>query len=207
MAWLAADAFGDRLGANPIEEITHRTGDWTIRFLLATLAVTPLRQLTGWNWLIKYRRTIGLIAFSYVCVHFLTYVGLDQGFALAYVGDDIAKRPYITVGFTAFLLLIPLAITSTQGWVRRLGGRRWNALHRLIYISAALGVLHYLWLVKGDQLTPVYYGGVLVLLLALRIRRGAPRRVQQRVDLLPDASRGAQIGGEPLHRPDARVQS
>ena len=208
LAWLAADAFGDRLGANPIEEITHRTGDWTIRFLLATLAVTPLRRLTGWNWLIKFRRTIGLIAFSYATVHFLIYIGLDQGFAFAYIGEDIAKRPYITVGFTAFVFLIPLAITSTQGWVRRLGGKRWNALHRLVYVSAAGGVLHYLWLVKGDQVTPVYYAAVLVLLLALRIRRSpsAARHVEQRVDLLADASRGAQIGGEALHGPDARVQ-
>ena len=175
LVWLAADAFADRLGANPIEEITHRTGDWTIRFLLATLAVTPLRRLTGWNRVIRFRRTIGLIAFSYACVHFLTYVGLDQGFALTYVGEDIAKRPYITVGFAAFVLLIPLAVTSTQGWVRRLGGKRWNALHRLVYVAAAGGVLHYLWLVKGDQLTPVYYAAILIALLALRVRRGAVR--------------------------------
>jgi sulfoxide reductase heme-binding subunit YedZ len=210
LLWLAADAFGDRLGANPIEEITHRTGDWTIRFLLATLAVSPLRRFTGWNWLIKFRRTIGLIAFSYASVHFLTYIGLDQGFALSYVGDDIAKRPYITVGFIAFTLLIPLAVTSTQGWVRRLGGKRWNALHRLIYIAAALGVLHYLWLVKGDQLTPVYYAAILVALLVLRIRRHSPpaptRPLKQRIDLLADAPRGTQVGGESLHRPDARVQ-
>ncbi|MGH7607452.1 MAG: sulfite oxidase heme-binding subunit YedZ [Gemmatimonadales bacterium] len=171
LACLVADGFGDRLGANPIEEITHRTGDWTIRFLLAALAVTPLRRLTGWNRLIRFRRTIGLLAFSYASVHFLTYVGLDQGLALTYVGEDIAKRPYITVGFAAFLLLIPLAVTSTQGWIRRLGGRRWNALHRVIYVAAAGGVLHYLWLVKGDQVTPVYYAVALVLLLALRVRR------------------------------------
>lgn len=172
LAWLAADAFAGRLSANPIEDITHRTGDWTIRFLLATLAVTPLRRITKWNQLIRYRRTIGLIAFSYATVHFLTYVGLDQGFALQYVGEDIAKRPYITVGFTAFVLLIPLAVTSTQGWVRRLGGKRWNALHRLVYVAAALGVLHYLWLVKGDQVTPVYYAAVLLVLLGLRVVHG-----------------------------------
>lgn len=190
LGWLVADGLGGRLGANPIEEITHRTGDWTIRLLLATLAVTPLRRITGWNRLIRFRRTIGLLAFSYACVHFLTYVGLDQGFALAYVGEDIAKRPYITVGFAAFVMLIPLAVTSTQGWVRRLGGRRWNALHRLIYVAAACGVLHYLWLVKGDQWTPVYYATVLVLLLALRVWHGrVGRRAREPVKSL-DSARG-----------------
>jgi sulfoxide reductase heme-binding subunit YedZ len=212
LVWLAVDAWADRLGANPIEEITHRTGDWTLRLLLATLAVTPLRRITGWNWLIRFRRTIGLIAFGYVCVHFLIYVGLDQGFAFMYIGEDIAKRPYITVGFAAFVLLIPLAVTSTNGWVRRLGGKRWNALHRLVYVAAAFGVLHYLWLVKGDQLTPVYYAAVLVVLLALRMRgvqrllRGAPS-LEQRVDLSPDVARGAEIGRQAVQRPDAAVQA
>ena len=170
---IVRDAFTDRLGANPIEQITHRTGDWTIRLLLASLAVTPLRRLTGWNGLIRYRRTIGLLAFTYVCLHFLTYLVLDQGFplqgfAIAYVVEDIAKRPYITVGFTAFLLLIPIAWTSTKGWIRRLG-RRWTTLHQLVYVAAALGVLHYLWLIKGDRPTAVYYGLVLVLLLIARV--------------------------------------
>jgi sulfoxide reductase heme-binding subunit YedZ len=135
--------------------------------------VTPLRRLTGWNGLIRYRRTIGLLAFTYVCLHFLTYLVLDQGFplqgfAIAYVVEDIAKRPYITVGFTAFLLLIPIAWTSTKGWVRRLG-RRWTTLHQLVYVAAALGVLHYLWLIKGDRPTAVYYGLVLVGLLVARV--------------------------------------
>jgi sulfoxide reductase heme-binding subunit YedZ len=175
LAMIVRDAFTDRLGANPIEQITHRTGDWTIRLLLASLAVTPLRRLTGWNGLIRYRRTIGLLAFTYVCLHFLTYLVLDQGFplqgfAIAYVVEDIAKRPYITVGFTAFLLLIPIAWTSTKGWVRRLG-RRWTTLHQLVYVAAALGVLHYLWLIKGDRPTAVYYGLVLVGLLVLRVWR------------------------------------
>ena len=143
LALIVRDAVTDRLGANPIEQITHRTGDWTIRLLLASLAVTPLRRLTGWNGLIRYRRTIGLLAFTYVCLHFLTYVVLDQGFplqgfAIAYVVEDIAKRPYITVGFTAFLLLMPIAWTSTKGWIRRLG-RRWTTLHQLVYVAAALG--------------------------------------------------------------------
>ncbi len=173
LALIVRDAVTDRLGANPIEQITHRTGDWTIRLLLAALAVTPLRRLTGWNGLIRYRRTIGLLAFTYVCLHFLTYLVLDQGFplqgfAIAYVVEDIAKRPYITVGFTAFLLLIPIAWTSTKGWIRRLG-RRWTTLHQLVYVAAALGVLHYLWLIKGDRPTAVYYGLVLVVLLVARV--------------------------------------
>jgi len=173
LAWLAADALGGRLGANPIEQVTHRTGDWTIRLLLVTLAITPLRRLTGWNGLIRFRRTIGLLAFSYVCLHFLTYVVLDQGFpfqgfALKYVGEDIAKRPYITVGFTAFLLLIPLAWTSTKGWVQRLG-RRWTTLHQLIYVAGALGVLHYMWLIKGDRPTAIYYALILIALLTTRV--------------------------------------
>ncbi len=167
------DALHDHLGANPIEQITHRTGDWTIRLLLGALAITPLRRLTGWNGIIRYRRTMGLLAFTYVCLHFLTYLVIDQGFpiqgfAIRYVVEDIAKRPYITVGFTAFLLLIPLAWTSTRGWVRRLG-KKWKALHQLIYVAAALGVLHYLWQIKGDRPTAVYYGLVLVGLLVLRV--------------------------------------
>lgn len=196
---LLSDALNDRLGANPIEEITHRTGDWVLWFLLGTLAVTPLRRLTGWNALIKFRRTLGLLAFSYVCVHFLTYLVLDQGFvldpsfALAFVVEDITKRPYITVGFTAFLLLVPLALTSTKGWIRRLGGAQWNALHRLIYVAGALGVLHYLWLVKGDQPRPVWHALVLVGLLGFRVWDG--RRTRQRpspspsVSLSPSSSR------------------
>ena len=173
LAMLVADAIGDRLGANPIEQITHRTGDWTIRLLLASLAITPLRRLTGWNWIIRFRRTIGLLAFTYVCLHFLTYLVLDQGFpiqgfAIKYVGEDIAKRPYITVGFTAFLLLIPLAWTSTKGWVRRLG-KRWTALHQLIYVAGALGTLHYMWLIKGDRPTAIYYALILVALLVSRV--------------------------------------
>lgn len=169
LALLLADALGDRLGANPIEAITHRTGDWTIRLLLTTLAVTPLRRLTGINQLIRVRRTVGLLAFSYACLHFLTYIVLDQFFEWRAIGEDITKRPYILAGFTSFLLLIPLAVTSTRAAIRRLGGRRWNALHRLVYVAGAGGVLHYLWLVKGDQLTPVYYGTGLIALLGARL--------------------------------------
>lgn len=187
LAVLVGDAFGDRLGANPVEAIEHRTGDWTIWLLLASLAVTPLRRLTGWNWLIRYRRTLGLLAFSYVCLHFLTYLVIDQGFpiqglTLTYVWEDIVKRPYVTVGFTAFLLLIPIAWTSTRGWIRRLG-RRWTTLHQLVYVAAALGVLHYMWLIKGDRPTAVYHALVLVGLLGARVWKlraplrspGAPR--------------------------------
>lgn len=207
LAWIVADGIGGRLGANPIEEITHRSGDWTIRLLLATLAVTPLRRLTGWNAVIRFRRTLGLLTFGYACVHLLTYVVLDQGFpiqgfALAYVWEDVMKRPYITVGFTAFLLLVPLALTSSRKSIRRLGGARWNALHRLIYVAAAGGVLHYLWLVKGEQLAPVYYAAVLVVLLALRVRL----RVEQGVHHRADVARGGEVGRQPLDGPQPAVE-
>lgn len=178
LAVLAAGALRGQLGANPIETVEHRTGDWTLRFLLAALAVTPLRRFSGWNGVIRFRRTLGLIAYGYACVHFLAYVGLDEGLDLPSIADDILKRPYVTVGFTALCLLTPLAFTSTAGWIRRLGGRRWNALHRLIYVAGAAAILHYLWEVKGDQLTPVYYALVLVLLLALRV--AASHRVATR---------------------------
>lgn len=173
-AVLLADALGGRLSANPVEDVTHRTGDWTLYLLLTTLAVTPLRSFTGWNRVIRFRRTIGLVAFGYACLHFLTYAVLDQGLflqgdVLRYLTDDVMKRPYITVGFTAFVLLLPLALTSTTGWVRRLGGKRWNALHRVIYVIGALGVLHYLWLVKGEQMRPIYFALLLIILLAARL--------------------------------------
>ena len=188
-ALTVVDVLRDDLGANPIEAITHRTGDWTIRLLLGALVVTPLRRLTGWNGVIRFRRTLGLLAFGYACLHFLTWAVLDQGLflqgdALGYVLADVAKRPYITVGFTAFVLLVPLAVTSTRGWVRRLG-RRWTALHRLVYVALALGSLHYLWLVKGEQLTPVWYALVLVGLLALRVRVGQRRSESVRVGPSP----------------------
>jgi len=174
LACLVWDTVRGNLSANPIEDITHRTGDWTLYLLLTALAVTPLRRLTGRGALVRYRRTLGLLAFTYACCHFLTYAVLDQGLflqgnVLGYLGEDIAKRPYITVGFTAFVLLVPLALTSTKGWVRRLGGSRWNALHRLVYIAGALGVLHYLWLVKGDRPRPIYFALALVGLLAARV--------------------------------------
>jgi sulfoxide reductase heme-binding subunit YedZ len=160
--------FTNHLGANPIEFITHATGDWTIRFLLITLSITPLRKLLVQPALIRFRRMLGLFAFFYASLHFLTYIWLDKFFDLHEMIKDVAKRPFITAGFTGFVLLIPLAITSTRGWIRRLGGRRWQRLHRLIYFSAAAGVIHYYWLVKSDIRLPVLYGAILTLLLLYR---------------------------------------
>jgi sulfoxide reductase heme-binding subunit YedZ len=157
------------LTANPIEFITHATGDWTLRFILITLCVTPFRKLLGLPELIRYRRMFGLSAFFYGCLHFTTYIWLDKFFDLKEVWKDIAKRPYITVGFLAFVLLIPLAITSTAGWIRRLGGRRWQLLHRAIYITAVAGVIHYYWLVKSAVLRPLTYGAIVAVLLLWRL--------------------------------------
>ncbi len=166
---LVWDAFTDGLGAEPIEAITHRTGFWGLTLLLVTLAVTPVRRLTGWNRIVQLRRLLGLFAFFYVALHFLTYVVLDQFFALEFIVEDVLERPYITVGFAAFLLLIPLAVTSTKGMIRRLGGRRWQRLHRLVYLSAILAVLHFLWLVKADLQRPLIFAALLAVLLALRL--------------------------------------
>ncbi len=157
------------LGANPIEFIQHATGDWTLRFLIFTLCITPLRKLLKLPELIRFRRMLGLFAFFYACLHFLTYLGPDQSFDLAAIWKDVAKRPFITVGFTAFVLLIPLALTSTAGWIRRLGGRRWQMLHRLVYISAICGVIHYYWLVKSAVLRPLTYGAIVAVLLIWRL--------------------------------------
>src|SRR6266567_6099562 len=161
--------WGLGLGANPVEAIEHRTGDWTLRFLLVTLSITPLRKLLRVPSLIKFRRMLGLFAFFYGCAHFTTYLWLDKFFNLHEILLDVAKRKYITVGFTAFVLLIPLALTSTAGWIRRLGGKRWLALHRLIYAAAIAGVIHYLWLVKADIRKPLEYGAVLAALLGYRV--------------------------------------
>jgi len=178
LARLGWKAYTNALGANPIEVITHSTGDWTLIFLLITLAVTPLRRLTGQAWLIKYRRMFGLFAFFYVTLHFLTYIWLDKFFDLHEMLADVGKRRFITVGFTGFVLLIPLAFTSTAGWIRRLGGRRWQALHRLIYFSALAGVIHYYWLVKADKHKPLEYAAVLAVLLGYRLAHwGYTRRV------------------------------
>lgn len=170
MALLFWQAFTGGLSANPIDDITDVSGTWTLRLLLLSLAITPLRRLTGWNRLAGYRRMIGLFAFAYVCLHFSTYLVFDQFFDIAAIWDDVAKRRYITAGFAAFVLLIPLALTSTTGWIRRLGGRRWALLHRLVYLAAILGVVHFLWLVKGNDLRePIAYAAVLAVLLLARI--------------------------------------
>lgn len=167
LAWLGA---GGGLGANPIEFVTHSTGRWTLTFLLVTLAVTPLRRWLGWNWLLRLRRMLGLFAFFYAALHFSTYLVLDQFFDLGAIAKDVLKRPYITVGFTAFVLLIPLAVTSTNAMVRRLGARRWQRLHRLVYVIGVAGVVHWWWLVKADIRLPLAYGAVLAVLLGARLR-------------------------------------
>lgn len=159
---------GLSLGANPIEELIHRLGKWGLNFLLITLAITPLRKWTGLNWLIRFRRMLGLFVFFYILLHFLTYAGLDQRFDIPVIVEDIVERPYITIGVSALLLLLPLAVTSTNGMMRRLG-RRWQKLHRLVYVIAGLGVWHFYWQVKTDTLEPSIYISILVVLLGYRI--------------------------------------
>jgi methionine sulfoxide reductase heme-binding subunit len=168
LVWLLIRTLTGRLGINPVEDLELTTGIWALRFLVITLAVTPVRRITGWNRVIQYRRMFGLFTFFYVCVHFAIYIGIDQFFAFGSILKDVAKRPFITMGFTAFVLMIPLALTSTKGWIRRLG-RRWQVLHRLIYISATCAAIHYLWKVKVMIGSPVYYAMVIGLLLGFRI--------------------------------------
>jgi methionine sulfoxide reductase heme-binding subunit len=186
-AWLVWAALTGNLSANPLSDLTNETGVWTLRFICITLAITPLRVLTGWNAAIRFRRMTGLFAFFYGTLHFLTYVIADRFAGLdftngmftlatvrnlaASVGEDIYKRPFITVGFTAWTTMLPLAITSTAGMIRRLGGRRWNLLHRLVYFTGILGVVHYWWLVKADVSRPFAYGVVVASLLAVRAAR------------------------------------
>lgn len=162
-------ALHDGLGANPIEVITHSTGDWTLIFVLATLSITPLRRISRQYWLIGVRRMVGLFAFFYGTLHFLTYIWLDKFFDTHEIWKDIAKRPFITLGFSAFVLMIPLAATSTAWSIRRLGGRNWQRLHRLIYFTGTLGVIHYYWLVKADHRKPIEYAIVLSILLLYRV--------------------------------------
>lgn len=169
LARLAWKGFHGMLGANPIEVITHSTGDWTLTFLLVTLSITPLRKVTRQYWLIGLRRMFGLFAFFYGCLHLTTYVWLDKFFDLHEMLADVAKRRFITAGLTGFVLMIPLALTSTKGWIRRLGGKRWMILHRLIYFSATAGVIHYIWLVKADLRKPLEYATVLGTLLTYRV--------------------------------------
>jgi sulfoxide reductase heme-binding subunit YedZ len=161
--------FPDALGANPAEFITRSLGDWCLRFLLITLAVTPLRRMTGLNWLLRLRRMLGLFAFFYGVVHFTSYVAFDHVFDVVAILKDIVKRPFITVGFTALMLLVPLAATSTNAMVRRLGAQNWRALHRLVYAIGALAVLHFWWMVKRDITEPAIYGAILAVLLGYRL--------------------------------------
>lgn len=168
--WNVAKTGGNALGADPVAEIEHRLGLWALRFLMLTLAITPLRQLTGWNVLVRFRRMLGLYAFAYASLHFAAYLGLDLRGFWTQVFEDIAKRPYITVGFIAWLLLVPLAVTSTTGWIKRLG-RNWARIHMAVYAVAMLAVLHFWWLVKADVREPAMYAGIAALLLGWRLRK------------------------------------
>ena len=175
--WLVWRGFTDRLGANAIEEVLHRRGDTSLVILLVTLSVTPIRRLTGWNDLAPLRRPLGLFAFFYLTIHFLWYAVVDEGLAFEFIVEDVIERPYILAGFTAWLMLIPLAITSTKGWIRRLK-KNWQKLHRLVYVATGLGVLHFYWQVKADTYWPLVATTVLVALMLLRIRQA--RRPSQR---------------------------
>lgn len=185
LAWLIWAGLTGNLSANPLSDLTNETGVWALRFICASLAITPLRRLTGWNWLTRFRRMIGLYAFFYGSLHFLVYTIVDKFAGLEFIDgivawstarnlllavwDDVYKRPFITIGFTALVLMLPLAITSTAGWIRRMGGKRWAALHRLVYITGVAAVVHYYWLVKADVSRPLTYAAVVALLLGLRV--------------------------------------
>ncbi len=176
LGFLLYDGFTDNLTANPIEKITNTTGIWALRLIVISLMVTPLRWATGINQLINYRRLLGLFAFCYATLHFTIFFYLDHQFDVAAMWTDVLKRPYIAAGFTAFVLMIPLAITSTTGWIRRMGGKKWNLLHKLIYITALAAVLHYFWKVKLDATYPVYYGLGVAVLLGFRVWRNFARK-------------------------------
>ncbi|MFL5404093.1 MAG: sulfite oxidase heme-binding subunit YedZ [Gemmatimonadales bacterium] len=175
LAWLLFALVTGRVMGDQVKFMQHVTGDTVLSCLMLTLAVTPVRRLTGWNEIIRIRRQIGLTAFWYACLHFTTYIVFDQDLSLMEIAQDIVKHPWVLVGFTAFLCLIPLAITSTNGWIRRLGGKRWQRLHRLVYVAAFAGVLHYFWLVKKDIYYPLLYGTVLLVLLLGRVWWAADR--------------------------------
>ena len=179
VTWLVWRAVMDRLGANPIEEILHHLGRAALIFLLVTLSVTPLRRLTGWNPIVQARRPLGLFAFFYLTLHLLTYAVLDQTLDFEFIVEDVLIRRYIMVGFIAWLLLVPLAVTSTKGWIRRLG-KRWRKLHRLVYVATSLGVLHFYWQVKADTYWPIVAASVLASLMLLRVRIGAGRSPSER---------------------------
>ena len=175
--YLVYGVFTDNLGANPIEKILHETGFWSLTFLMITLSVTPIRRLTKWNKIINLRRMFGLFAFTYICLHFAVYLGLDRLLDWHEIVTDISKRPYITLGFSALLMLIPLAVTSTKGWMRKLG-KRWQKLHRLIYVAAIFGVIHFLWLVKKDITDPLVFAIILAILFAIRLYYLADKKLK-----------------------------
>jgi sulfoxide reductase heme-binding subunit YedZ len=205
VAWMVWAGLTGSLSANPLSDITNETGVWALRFICITLSITPVRRLTGWNVVIRFRRMAGLFAFFYGSLHFLIYViadrfaGLDfpDGIVawstvrnlIASVGADIYKRPFITIGFTTLMIMLPLALTSTAGMIRRLGGRRWQALHRLIYVAAVTAVIHYWWLVKLDVRSPLWYAGIVTALFAVRMwwaRGKAPVRATARAVTRPN---------------------
>jgi sulfoxide reductase heme-binding subunit YedZ len=181
LAWLLFALFTGLVMGDQVKFVQHVTGDTVLTCLMLTLAVTPLRRITGWNEIIRVRRLIGLTAFWYACLHLTTYLVFDQMLDLGEIAKDIEKHPWVLVGFTAFLCLVPLAITSTNGWIRRLGGKRWRRLHLLVYVAAVAGVLHYLWLVKKDISAPLTYGAVLTVLLLFRVWWAAERARTRRV--------------------------
>lgn len=197
LALLVHRGLGEKLGANPIETVTRETGIWALRFLLITLAVSPLRRLSGWHAIITLRRMFGLFAFFYATLHFGIYLVFEQFFDLGSILEDVAKRPYITVGFLAFTLLVPLAVTSTKGMIRRLGGRKWRRLHLLIHVSTASAVVHYLWLVKADTRPPLIYGILLAILLGFRVGNRLAARSSAMASRLgreiPIRDRGAKV--------------
>lgn len=196
LGMLIVRALTGDLGANPIESVTHTTGDWALRLLLVTLAITPVRRLTGWNRIVQLRRMLGLFAFFYACLHVTTYVFLDQFFDWRAMIEDVWDRPYITAGLSAFVLLVPLAVTSTNGWIRRLG-RNWSRLHRLVYPAAVIAVVHFLWLVKADLLEPGIYALVLALLLGIRVVPNGWLRPRRRRQSRPSRIRAVERSLEP----------
>ena len=195
-AHLGWRAWNADLTPNPIEYITHFTGDWTIRLIVATLAVTPLRKLLRVPALIRYRRMIGLFAFFYGALHFLTWLCIDKFFHWPEIVKDLSKRPFIIAGFTAFACMAPLALTSTAGWIRRLGGKRWQLLHRLIYVTAIAAVTHYYWLVKSDIRLPLLYGALVALELGYRMVVWARDRRRRRIQPAPRYGKLASAGAE-----------
>ncbi|MCX7175564.1 MAG: sulfoxide reductase heme-binding subunit YedZ [Proteobacteria bacterium] len=193
LARLGWGLWSDQLGANPIEFITRSLGTWTLNFLLITLTVSPLRKLTGWHWLLRLRRMLGLFAFFYVMLHLTTYLWLDQFFDWTAIVKDILKRPFITVGMSAFVLLVPLAATSNHAMIRRIGGRRWQQLHRSIYVIAIFAVVHYWWLVKKDVTLPALYAVLLALLLGMRALWREQERRQQLAHVSPLAKKRGKV--------------